>query len=169
MVGIREMVKEDIAHVIRLREDFEEDQTSRGIFAANKNNKKKFKVDFRPMYERYFTDNKKSHKKKIFVAVNENNVAIGMIKVIIQEHEPSFEYGPYAHVCDLFVDKRYRNFKICLNLYEHCKEWIKLQGCRYIIMYTCGFNNLIKKCMPILKMKEYKIIYACDLNGSKDK
>ena len=87
-----------------------------------------------------------------------------MIKAIIRKDDPSFEFGEHAHICDLFVLKEYRDYRICIELYLRCKKWIKDQGCKYITAYTFGFNELIKKSMHILGMKEYKVMYVRDIS-----
>lgn len=158
ILKIRELELTDIEEVIQLKEKFKEDQKVRNTLGENAN-VRPIRDDYKE-YEEYFTTNK---KKKIFVAVKDGAI-IGMIKVIIRKDDPSFEFGENAHVCDLFVLEGHRSYRVCIELYLHCKEWIKSQGCRYITAYTFGFNESIRKSMHILGMKEYKIMYARDIN-----
>lgn len=155
---IRELEINDIPQIVKLKQEFNKDQKDRNTFGTNISNSQL--DDCYSQYEKYFTIN---NNKKIFVAVKDDKI-VGMIKVIIRKDDPSFEFGEHAHICDLFVLEKHRSYRVCIELYMHCKKWIKSQGCRYITAYTFGFNELIKKSMHILGMKEYKIMYVRDIN-----
>lgn len=154
---IRELKTNDIQQIVELKQEFNKDQNDRNTFGTHIGN---FQLDYYySQYKKYFITN----NKKIFVAVVDDKV-VGMIKAIIRKDDPSFEFGEHAHICDLFVLKEYRDYRICIELYLRCKKWIKDQGCKYITAYTFGFNELIKRSMHILGMKEYKVMYVRDIS-----
>ncbi len=155
---IRELEIDDIPQIVKLKQEFKKDQRDRNTFGVHISNSQS--DNCYSEYEKYFTTN---NNKRIFVAIEDDTI-VGMIKAIIRRDDPSFEFGEHAHICDLFVLKQYRNYKISVGLYRRCKEWVKSQGCRYLTAYTFGFNDLIKKSMHVIGMKEYKIMYVRDIN-----